>query len=50
MLAVTTYLLFDYLTFLGSLKGLLLELLSDASQLLKGPVVYLYPVLYIESE
>lgn len=47
---MTTYLLFDYLTFLGPLKRLLLELLCDAGQLLKGPVVYLYPVLYIESE
>jgi hypothetical protein len=50
MLTITTYLLLNLLTFLGSLKGLLLELLSDAGQLLKGPVVYLYPVLYIKSE
>ena len=50
MQAITTYLLLNYLTFLGSLKGLLIELLSDAGQLLKSPVVYLYAVLYIESE
>jgi len=47
---MTTYLLFDYLTFQGPLKRLILELLSDAGQLLKGPIIYLYPVLYTKSE